>query len=287
MDRCGRFAADAPQARQAPSHDQIYERARCYDVAFGFRDVAAECDALLALATQHLGRAPSSVLELAAGPARHAREFARCGLAATALDAVPAMLEYALAHAAREGVSLQVACADMVDFTLPRRFDLIVLLMDSSSYLLDNDAVLRHLACVFRHLVPGGVYVLEMSHPRDAFGVGASNDTHWTSEADGLHVTMRWGQDGDVFDPVTQIDEVTVTMDWSLAGDSGQVVERARQRRFTANEVEALIRASGDFEIVAWRGLLAPPLAFDNAPAARRMIPVLRANNAAAALPKG
>ena len=123
-----------------PSHDQIYERARCYDIDFGFRDVAAECDALVALATQYLGRAPSSVLELASGPARHACEFARRGLAATALDAVPAMLDYASALAAREGVSLAVACADMVDFTLPTRFDLVVLLMDSSSYLLDNNA---------------------------------------------------------------------------------------------------------------------------------------------------
>ena len=270
-----------------PSHDQIYERARCYDIAFGFRDVAAECDALMALATQHLGRAPSSVLELASGPARHACEFARRGLAATALDAVPAMLDYASALAAREGVSLAVACADMVDFTLPTRFDLVVLLMDSSSYLLDNNAVLRHLACVAAHLVPGGIYVMEMSHPRDAFGVGASNNTHWTSEADGLSVTMRWGQAGDAFDPVTQIDEVTVTMDWSTASDSGQVVERARQRRFTANEIDALIRANGDFEIVAWKGLLAPMLAFDDAPAARRMIPVLRANNSAASTPRG
>ena len=260
-----------------PNHHQIYDRARCYDVAFGSRDVAAECDALVALATQHLGRAPSSVLELAAGPARHAREFARRGLAATALDASPAMLEHASTLATRDGVSLQVACADMIDFTLPKRFDLAVLLMDSASYLLDNDAVLRHLACVARHLVPGGVYVLEMSHPRDAFGVGASNNTHWTSEAEGLRVTMRWGQEGDAFDPVTQIDEVTVTMDWAGDGDSGQVVERSRQRRFTANEVDALVKASGAFEIVAWGGWLAPPLAFDNAPEARRMIPVLRA----------
>jgi len=102
-----------------PSHDQIYERARCYDIAFGFRNFAAECDAPVALATQHLGRAPSSVPELASGPARHACEFARRGLAVTALDAVPAMLDYASALAAREGVSLEVACADMVDFTLP------------------------------------------------------------------------------------------------------------------------------------------------------------------------
>jgi len=164
---------------------------------------------------------------------------------------------------------------------------LVVLLMDSSSYLLDNDAVLRHLDCVARRLVPGGVYVLELSHPRDAFGVGASNNTHWTSEADGLNVVMRWGQAGDAFDPVTQIDEVTVTMDWSTADDSGQVIERARQRRFTANEIDALVRSSGEYEIVAWKGLLAPTLSFDNAPAARRMIPVLRANNPAAFTPMG
>ena len=97
---------------------------------------------------------------------------------------------------------------------------------------------------------------------------------------------MRWGQAGDAFDPVTQIDEVTVTMDWSTASDSGQVLEQARQRRFTVNEIDALVRANGEFEIVAWKGLLAPTLAFDNAPAARRMIPVLRVNNPAASTPR-
>jgi len=133
------------------------------------------------------------------------------------------MLDYASALAAREGVSLEVACADMVDFTLSRRFDVVVLLMDSSSYLLDNDSVLRHLDCVAWHLTPGGVCVLEMSHPWDGFGVGASNNPHWTSEVDSLNVAMRWDQAGDAFDPVTQIDEVTVTMDWSTA-------DRRRQR---------------------------------------------------------
>lgn len=32
------------------SHRQVYSHARCYDVAFGFRDIVAECDALVALA---------------------------------------------------------------------------------------------------------------------------------------------------------------------------------------------------------------------------------------------
>ena len=259
------------------NHRQVYRRARCYDVAFSFRDVPAECETLLALGERHLGRAPASVLELAAGPARHAREFVRRGLAATALDSAPEMLEYAAGLAAQHGLALHTACVDMTAFTLPQRFDLAVLLLDSSSYLLDNATVLRHLACVARHLNPGGLYVLEMSHPRDAFGVGASHQTHWTTEGDGLRVTMRWGEPGDAFDPVTQIDEVTVSMEWSDAHGSGRVVERSRQRRFTANEIDALVRAGGEFEIVEWLGAMAPPHRFDNAKAARQMVPVLRA----------
>ena len=203
------------------NHHRIYEHARCYDVAFGFRDVAAECDTLAALAARHTGRPVTRMLELAAGPARHAREFARRGAAATALDASPAMLDYALERAAHHGVPLQALCADMCDFRLPQRVDLAVLLMDSASYLLDNDAVLRHLGCVAEALGDDGLYVLEMSHPRDAFGVGASANTQWTSEDDGLRVDMRWGAAGDVFDPVTQVEDVTVTMDWSAPAAAG------------------------------------------------------------------
>ena len=267
-----------------PGHHRIYDRARCYDVAFGFRDVAAECDTLADLVARH-GTPPqhalTAVLELAAGPARHAREFARRGAAATALDAAPSMCAYALSGANSDGVAIQAVCADMTDFQLDRQFDLALLLMDSASYLLDNDAVLRHLDCVAAHLADGGLYVLEMSHPRDAFAVGQSTTTQWTSEAEDLRVEMGWGAVGDAFDPITQIDEVTVTMAWSGTGGDGQLVERARQRRFTANEFDALLRCCGQFEIVEWLGSLSPPLPFSNDPAAWRMVPVLRKRGAA------
>jgi hypothetical protein len=164
----------------------------------------------------------------------------------------------------------------MCDFSLAQRFDLAMLLMDSASYLLDNAAVLRHLDCVARHLVDGGLYVLELSHPRDAFGVGTSTNTQWTAEADGLRVQTRWGAEGDAFDPISQVEEVTVTMDWSGPGGSGHLVERARQRRFTANEFDALVRASGHFDVVECLGSLAPAAPFSNDRAAWRMVPVLR-----------
>ena len=259
-----------------PSHNRVYSAVQCYDVAFNFRDIGAECDALAHLAERHGNGAPRTMLELAAGPARHAREWARRGVVATALDSSTAMCEYARACAARDGVPLQAVVADMVDFFLGTRFDLAVMPMDSSSYLLDNAAALSHFDCVARHLVDGGLYVLEMTHPRSAFGVGPSTGTDWISEAEGLREHTCWGAAGDAFDPITQIDEVTVTMTWSGPAGEGRVQERARQRRFTANEVDALVRASGQFEIVEWLGSLAEATAFSNDPKASFMVQVLR-----------
>lgn len=265
-----------------PNHRHIYQHARAYDVAFGFRDIPAECNTLAALALRHTGRPVATMLELAAGPARHAREFARRGVAATALDSMPSMREYALERARHDGVDLTAVCADMCDFQLTQRFDLAILPMDSSSYILDNVAVLRHLACVCRHLTEGGLYVLEMSHPRDVFGTGSSTNSKWASEGEGLRVEMQWGADGDAFDPIEQVDVVTVTMDWSGPNGSGQLVERARQRRFTANEFDALVRAGGNFDIVDWLGSLQTDVPFSNEPAAWRMVPVLRKKTAPA-----
>jgi hypothetical protein len=228
-----------------PNHHRIYQQARAYDVAFGFRDIAAECNTLDALARRHTGRPAAAVLELAAGPARHAREFARRGVAATALDSMPSMRHYALQRAAHEGVDLTAVCADMCDFQLPQRFDLAILPMDSSSYLLDNAAVLRHLACVSRHLSRRRPLCARDDAPaRCLQNRRRQRHSKWTAEEDGLRVEVQWGADGDAFDPIAQVDEVTVTMDVvrterqraacrtrSAAPHHGQRVRRARPRR--------------------------------------------------------
>ena len=110
------------------------------------------------------------MLELAAGPAEHAREFARRGLAATALDLNPEMCAYAAREAARAGVEVEVVRDDMTRFDLGRRFDLVVTMLDSTSHLMTLDAFVAHLRRVAAHLSPGGLYIVEMSHPRDRLG---------------------------------------------------------------------------------------------------------------------
>ena len=72
----------------------IYDEPELYEAACAYRDVPREADALLRWSGKYRIAAAGplrSVLELAAGPAEHARELAGRGLEATALDLSAAM----------------------------------------------------------------------------------------------------------------------------------------------------------------------------------------------------
>src|SRR6266581_4268399 len=76
----------------------IYEEPEFYEAACAYRDVPAEVDALVRWFGKHHGTdsgLPGSVLELAAGPAEHARNLAARGVEATVLDLSPAMCDRA------------------------------------------------------------------------------------------------------------------------------------------------------------------------------------------------
>src|SRR6266478_5249084 len=70
-----------PEAHGVRHHGRvpgIYDEPEFYEVACAYRDVPAEVDALLRWSGKH-HEPPRSVLELAAGPAGHARNLARRG----------------------------------------------------------------------------------------------------------------------------------------------------------------------------------------------------------------
>ncbi|MFF5259466.1 class I SAM-dependent methyltransferase [Actinomadura viridis] len=255
----------------------IYDDPWAYELACSFRDVPAEVDALLGWCARHR---PSpgpvgTVLELAAGPAEHAREFARRGVAATALDINPAMCAYAAEQAKLAGVPIEVVQGDMTGFELDRRFDLVVTMLDSTSHLMTLDAFVAHLDRAAAHLAPGGLYVLEMSHPRDRLGEEPSTSTGWTVARGGVRATVRWGEPADRLDPVTQIADDHVTMTIDLGGGSARVIRDVVPYRFwSATELDAALRLSGALEPVARYGDFGEVPLTD--PAAWRMITVLR-----------
>lgn len=279
----------------------IYDHPWAYELACSFRDVPSEVDALLGWCARHRhgGGPVSAVLELAAGPAEHAREFARRGLAATALDLSPAMCRHARDRAAADGLGLDVVQADMTDFKLGHRFDLIVTMMDSTAHLLTLDAFVAHLDRAAEHLAAGGVYVIEMSHPADRLSDRPSASATWTVERGDVRATVRWGEPDDRLDPITQIvhDHVTISVTRQGSGaakteprpktgretEAGTGTETGTEtltavvpyRFWTATEVTAAVRLSGALRVVAQYGDFADITPSD--PEAWRLITVLAA----------
>jgi SAM-dependent methyltransferase len=140
---------------------------------------------------------PESVLELAAGPANHAIELACRGLAATALDREPAMVQYGTEKAAAAGVVLDYSEGDMTAFSLERPVDLALLLLGSAACLLTNAQVISCLQRVADALTPGGVLIIELPHPRELFNINDATEDGWEVTQDGVRVKARWGAESD------------------------------------------------------------------------------------------
>jgi SAM-dependent methyltransferase len=253
----------------------IYAVTAAYELAFGYRDFAAEVSALTGWATAASGRPPASVLELAAGPAWHAVEFAGRGLDATALDLSARMCGRAAERAAERGVRLTVARADMRDFALGRRFDLAITMLDSTVHLLELDDMVAHLRAVRRHLSDEGSYIIEMSHPADYLTPDRRTAPQWSVAQAGRRVSVQWGSSRDSIDPVTLITGVSVTIDY-VARDADRItIEEVQPSRFwPPTELAAAVRIAGGLTLAGRYG------SFDGAapgsPDAWRMITVLR-----------
>lgn len=247
----------------------VYDEALGYEIAFSYRDVGDEIDAVLRLA----GIAPASVLEICAGPADHAIECARRGIRATALDLSESMLKRAAENATSAGVALDIVHADMRDFQLPYQVDLAICMISSISHVLSLDEMLSHLASVKSALTPGGVYVIEGSHPTEYLG-GKATQTEWDTERDGIKVHLIWGTEDNIIDPVTQITKIDVTIAMTGADGTTTTVTSAEDDRFwTATEMVAAARLAGLTVLGQYGDFVGNSLSHEDA---WRMITVLR-----------
>jgi len=265
------------------STPEFYAEAQAYDIAFGDRDFVDECNFLEyclrefgGVHADQVSPAPS-FLEPAAGPARHAREFARRGWRAVALDLSMDMLNYAQTGANEEGVELELVCADMTDFKLKQPVALAANLMESLSHLVTNEQVVAHLRAVAANLLPGGIFVIEMAHPSTIWRDNLPNS--WVSEApDGTSIEILFGAADDPYDWITQQWTVTTRLRINNPGQPERVVESHNQHRwYLAQELRALIDLSGAFSQTRFFGNMVVPVPpLDDSANSDRMIVVLR-----------
>ncbi|GKY92961.1 hypothetical protein MPSEU_000264900 [Mayamaea pseudoterrestris] len=172
-----------------------------YDLAFGYRDFGEEVSFLL---QAHVDACSSSsfdtvnVLELAAGPARHALEALQNDQVASVacVDLSSEMKAYAQQLYEEQGGDKDSSrfayhLADMRKFDMKTlssisssssssQFDTAWLLLGSLQHLTTNQEVIDCFSCIHQALRPGGTLILELPHPRELFGMVDCTRNEWT-----------------------------------------------------------------------------------------------------------
>ena len=129
--------------------------AHYYDLIYDFKDYAAEVAKISALIQREHPTA-RTILDVACGTAEHAVLLSD-RFQVDGIDLAPLFVELA-----REKVpSGEFRLADMRDFSLPKRYDVIQCLFSSIGYLPDEASIVAALERFKAHLNPGGVIFVE------------------------------------------------------------------------------------------------------------------------------
>lgn len=256
-------------------HLNLYQRARYYDIIFD-RDVSREVDFIEQAFRHYAGRrGPASVLDLACGPGYHALEFARRGVRATGLDLRAEMLALGEEKAAAGGLRVDWLAGDMRTFKLGEPVEAAFIVFDGLDALLTNEDLVSHFNAVAENLVPGGMYLIDLIHPRDC-SLAKYGKFEYAGSRNGVQVHIDWATNSPDHNLVTGVAEVELAMVIRENGAEKKVVDQAFERILDPQEIQLLCLLSGRLTPVGWHGDydLAQPL--DHSAASRRMLAVLQ-----------
>ena len=132
--------------------------AAIYDAIFGAKgkNWEKESKEFSALVRRYKRSSGNTLLAVACGTGGHEQHLRR-EFAVTGLDIDPEMLAIA-----RERLpDVEFHCASMVDFTLDRKFDVVMCLFSAIGYANTSEKLQQAIRTMGDHLVPGGILVVE------------------------------------------------------------------------------------------------------------------------------
>lgn len=238
-------AVDAAGAPGAPDARSAAELARLYDLDMA--DQTADVDLYLALARATEG----AILELAAGSGRISVPLAAAGHAVTAVDRDEQMLERARSawqSAAGAHGSLELVQADIIGLQLRRRFELVILALNSLLMLPGREAQLAALETIARHLAPAGRAVVDvmLPSPDDLALYDGRLQLAWQrrDSDSGDRVAKLWGAR---FEPAAAVAHIDTFFDiWPAGGGAVRRVSRSDEMHLlSAHELVALAERAG------------------------------------------
>jgi 2-polyprenyl-3-methyl-5-hydroxy-6-metoxy-1,4-benzoquinol methylase len=103
----------------------------------------------------------AAVLDLGCGTGRVSIPIAEMGTPVVGVDISPNFLAHAARKSELRGVPTTWHCADLRDFSLNRKFDLVILPFRTIAILLTSDDLNACLSSVCAHLTRGGTFIFE------------------------------------------------------------------------------------------------------------------------------
>lgn len=216
---------------------ELYRDGALYDEIF-----PGNPDSGLFLAAQ-AQRTGGPILELACGTGILALPLAERGYHVTGLDMSPAMLAFAQ-QKTRPGLKLTWVQGDMRDFDLQEQFPLIFLVHNSSSHLLTTEDFSACLACVHRHLAPGGLFIINTFMPdperlQNRLGIRTPLGRYRDPETgNAVHLFEE-----SAYDAVNQIKRATIYR--QSLGERAQRLGELQLRMYFPKEFDALLQWNG------------------------------------------
>ena len=234
-------------------HKALYAQAKYYDIVFD-RDVSHELNfAFNTYRELNPGQEPKALIDIACGPGYHALQAAQRGLRVIGLDLREEMVQLGAAKAAALGIKVAWLAEDMRTFALSPAVDIALNMFDSFDVLATDDDVIAHFKAMYGNITPGGIYVVDLSHPRDT-AYGVYGDFAYTGQRDGISVRIEW----DVhrgFDLITGLSDATTHLYATQPDGTVEHFEsRAYERLYMPRELNAVIDKAGGFRNVGWYG---------------------------------
>ncbi|HZD43789.1 MAG TPA: class I SAM-dependent methyltransferase [Methanomicrobiales archaeon] len=225
----------------------LYAHPDYYEIAFDFRDVAAEIDFFEACMDRFGERSSpaDSVLEIACGPCPYLLEFDSRGYDFTGLDNSPEMISHSIEKAREHDIEATFLRRDMEEFILPDEVDFAFCAL-GSLYLDSNESLLSHLDSMADAMTPGSLYCIDGSID---FAGGTSSGNEW--ETTRGETTVRFSIEQEPIHTTEQLVRQTLTTRVETAAGTKRFREAYVIKTFAPQEFRMLLEKT-EFEHVGW-----------------------------------
>lgn len=217
--------------------------ARFYDLLYGEKDYAGECDYIEELFKRYSSVTGQSLLDMGCGTGGHALLLAERGYKVVGVDLSERMLETARGKAVDRQLRVDFFKADIRNLKLDRQFDAVISMFAVMGYQTTNDDLLDALGSARRHLVNGGLFIFDCWHGP---GVLSDRPSERLKKLESpTHTVYRFAR------PVLRTDQNRVNVNYTLisidktTNIATETVEEHCMRYMFTQELELLARMKG------------------------------------------